>query len=245
MTLKEFMALSNKFACPDDRYRFVQIAYEDTVKKLRLVQHMFPVIMNGSFRDDSFSTRHKIGNKTICFKQIRCLLNSVIQNPISSLTDTNPLEIFEFDPENFHGIEEERFLAVNNGQIDIPELEVKRDIVQCTNITGDVFFFLYAYPYPYFVRNIDPVVEAGHEIDNYDIQAMVDEFAEVDLEIDDALAVLIIPKILSLAEIYRGNVNLASTMDYHHIQVINRFNMADEPFEHNTLQGLTVLTGTI
>ena len=245
MTLKEFMAMSNKFVCPEDRYRFVQMAYEDTVKKIRIAQHMFPVIMNGSFRDNSFSTKHKVGNKTICFKQLRCLLNSVVNNPISPIIDSNPLEIFEFDPENFHGIDEERFLAVNDNQESIPELEIKRDIVHCANITGDVFFFLYAYPYPYFVRNIDPVVESEHEIDNYDLMAMADVFNETELIVDDALVVLMIPKILALAENYIGNIGISSTMDYHHIQVINKFNMADELFEHNSFTSLAELTGSM
>lgn len=239
MNLKEFLSINSKMTSKESNiYSFVQLAYEDVVNKIRLEQHMFPVIMQKAFKCDRLKTKFDIGNNKIAFKEIRTLNNSTIINPIESNEDIGTLEVFSFDPGNFHGIGEVRFDAVNEDHETVPELEIKGDIVQCSNITGDVFFFIYGYPYPYFAQ---PALWEDEAQDPYDIAAMVTLYGEEYLVVDDVLALLMIPKILSIYESSENNVSMASSLDYIYMQILNRYNATKELFRSNSFQMVSTI----
>ena len=213
-------------------YSNLQIAYESVVDQIKLHQHMFPVIMQKAFRNNKFDTKHKIGNGYICFKEIKSMNNSVILDSTFINEIVSDLEVFEFDVVNNHGIELERFNAVNENQTIIPELIFRGDVVECRNLDKEVFMFLYGYPYPY------PVLPIGTEIpliDNYSIKDMVEAYTEQYLEIDDALACLVIPKYLSVKYQQSSDIALANNYDYMLVQMLNKVNECQELFTHNDL----------
>ena len=211
-------------------YANLQIAYEEVANSIKINQHLFPVIMQKAFRNNGFSVKHKIGNDVICFKEIKSMDNTTLENN-GNLTETvSDLEVFNYLEDEFHGIPEVRYSAVNVNHTLVPEIVIKGDIVECSNIDSEVFMFIFGYPYPYFVIPSGALVD---DIDNYDIQAMVTTYGEQYLVVDDFLALLVIPKLLSIIEQCNGNVALASNYDYHFVQIVNKFNENRETFQHN------------
>lgn len=232
MNFKHFCDLIMINRTEAECYKNLQIAYESVVDGIRLHQHMFPVIMQKAFRNNKFATKHKIGNNYICFKEIKSMNNSIILDSTFSNEVVSDLEVFEFDMPNNHGIPIERYTAVNENQTIIPELIFRGDVVECANMDKDVFIFLYGYPYPY------PVLPIGTEIplvDNYSISNMVEAYTEQYLEIDDALACLIIPKYFSVKNQQEANIALANNYDYMFVQMLNKSNECKELFTHNNL----------
>lgn len=212
-----------------DAYTTVQIAYEECARAIRIQQYMFPIIFNKAFRSNHFETKHRIGDDYICFKEIRTIGKSTTGNPQELLSDINELEVFNFDYPTYHGIPESRFLLVNEGQTIVPDLVFKGDVVECSNVTGDVFAFIFGYPYPYFCNPITPI--AG--IDNYNIATLVATYGEQYLIVDEVLACLFIPKYLSIKSQQNGDLSIASNYDYHFVQIVNKFNENRETFQHN------------
>jgi len=232
MNFKHFCDLIMLDRNIENCYSNLQIAYESVVDQIKLHQHMFPVIMQKAFRNNKFDTKHKIGNGYICFKEIKSMNNSVILDSTFINEIVSDLEVFEFDVVNNHGIELERFNAVNENQTIIPELIFRGDVVECRNLDKEVFMFLYGYPYPY------PVLPIGTEIpliDNYSIKDMVEAYTEQYLEIDDALACLVIPKYLSVKYQQSSDIALANNYDYMLVQMLNKVNECQELFTHNDL----------
>lgn len=213
-----------------DAYSTIQIAYEEVVKSIRIPQHIFPVIFDSAFRTKHFDVKHIIGDDVICFKEIRSMGISTMGNPVDALNTINDLEVFTFDPANRHGIPEERFALVNESQSIVPNLIFKGDVVECDNVTGDVFTFLFGYPYPYFVQ---PSITKIPNTDNYDIATLVSVYGEQYLIVDEVLACLFIPKYLSIKSQQNGDLSIASNYDYHFVQIVNKFNENRETFQHN------------
>lgn len=232
MNFKHFCDLIVLDRSVDNCYSNLQLAYESVIDQVRIDQHMFPVIMQKAFRNNKFATKHKIGNNYVCFKEIKSMNNSIILDSTFSNELVSDLEVFEFDVENSHGIGLERFISVNNGQTVIPELIFRGDVVECRNLDKEVFMFLYGYPYPYPVLPIGTEVEL---VDNYSINEMVRVYTEQYLEIDDALACLIIPKYLSIKHQQGSDIALANNYDYMLVQMLNKVNECKELFTHNDL----------
>lgn len=212
-----------------DNYSTIQTAYEEVARSFRIHQYVFPVIFTGAFRTNHFLVKHNIGDDKICFKEIRSMGLSTTGNPDNQLSNIGLLDVFRFSPDTNHGIPELRFNAVNEAQTKNPNLIFKGDVVECDNIEGEVFTFLFGYPYPYFCIPINPVTG----IDNYNIAQLVATYGEQYLIIDDALSAMFIPKYLSIKSQKEGDVSLASNYDYHFAQMINVFNKNRESFQHN------------
>lgn len=236
MNLKQFLDLYPLFR--DEGYALIQTAYEVVVNRIKIKQQMFPVIMQKAFRSNGFLTKHTFGNNKICFKEIKFMNNAILANPNELNEDLSSLELFTFDPYNYHGIGEERFKAVNEDHTKMPKLQVKGDIVECDNIDGDVFFFLYGYPYPYFVR---PIGLEGMSNDGYDINAMITNYTEEGLVVEDVLAMLMIPKLHSIIHQRNNDLGQANSCEYVLTQILNRFNSSRELFRHNDFNNVSII----
>jgi hypothetical protein len=74
---------------------------------------------------------------------------------------------------------------------------------------------------------------------------MVTAFGEEYLEVDEGLAVLMIPMILSYKEAYLGNVGLATNYEYYSNQILNVYNRSKSMVEHTNLHTGFSLSGSM
>lgn len=232
MNLKQFISMfgSKQENLRDNDYYIVQLAFEDVVDKLSLELHLFVAVIDKAFRTNGLKSFNWIGNKPVAFKGLKAYGANVISAD-TSIPIVNELELYEF----LDDIPNELLDSANEGQTKTPDIQVKGDIVQVSNVETKAILYLYGYAIPYFVSK---AVDDDIKVNCYSIVDMVNQYDEESLNVDEALIALMIPKILAIIEAMNGNVGLSSNHEYFYTQMLNMFNARERTFRNDEFTGI-------
>ena len=150
MLFSELLTLFNNGGSIDEKTEYLQQAYEDVIKKLRLDMSIHPLRFTSACRLEGFNYKGKIveSNSELAFKEIVNILK--VDHGIDETVE------YTYDTPLFGNVNADEygytdFDKTNNNQLTVPEIYVRgTDLINITDVDDkDMFVLLEGYVYPY------------------------------------------------------------------------------------------------